>query len=72
MAPLSPQGKRIRTIMVALPIMAATSFVMYKRLVLGEEQRLLPREGPATKQHILETPRERMAERMAGEKESSQ
>ncbi|KAH9931538.1 uncharacterized protein B0H18DRAFT_989852 [Fomitopsis serialis] len=66
MAPkLSPQARRLRTIIVTVPIMAATScectssamhvrslladvcplvtVVLYKRLVLGEPQRTLPR-----------------------------
>ncbi|KAH9834813.1 uncharacterized protein C8Q71DRAFT_126107 [Rhodofomes roseus] len=44
MAPkLSAQARRLRTIIVTVPIMAATSFVLYKRLVLGEPQRTLPR-----------------------------
>jgi len=42
---LSPQGQRLRTIILAVPIMAATSVVLYKRLVLGEPQRKLPRPG---------------------------
>ncbi|KAI0037695.1 hypothetical protein FA95DRAFT_1684834 [Auriscalpium vulgare] len=42
---LSPQGQRLRTIIVTVPIIAATSLVLYKRLVLGEEQRHLPRDG---------------------------
>ncbi|KAI0315932.1 hypothetical protein OF83DRAFT_307380 [Amylostereum chailletii] len=42
-APLSPQSKRLRTIIVTLPIMAATSLVLYKRLVLGEPQKTVPR-----------------------------
>ncbi|KAH9993334.1 hypothetical protein BJV74DRAFT_884445 [Russula compacta] len=46
---LSPQGQRLRTIILTVPIMAATSasppVVLYKRLVLGEPQRKLPRPG---------------------------
>ncbi|KZT26129.1 hypothetical protein NEOLEDRAFT_1132694 [Neolentinus lepideus HHB14362 ss-1] len=43
--PLSPQAKRLRTIIVTLPIIGATSLVLFKRVFLGEEQRKLPREG---------------------------
>ncbi|EIW53257.1 uncharacterized protein TRAVEDRAFT_133234 [Trametes versicolor FP-101664 SS1] len=39
---LSPQARRWRTIMFTLPIMGVTSFVLYKRLVLGEPRRVLP------------------------------
>jgi len=42
---LSPQGRRLRIIILTVPIMAATSVVLYKRLVLGEPQRKLPRPG---------------------------
>ncbi|KAH9934107.1 hypothetical protein B0H21DRAFT_699394 [Amylocystis lapponica] len=51
---LSPQARRWRTIIVAVPIMGATSrafltrstVVLYRRLVLGEPQRTLPRDDP--------------------------
>jgi hypothetical protein len=58
---LSPQGQRLRIIILTVPIMAATSglqsfltfsshaysppVILYKRLVLGEPQRKLPRPG---------------------------
>ncbi|KAN0111675.1 hypothetical protein V8E52_008236 [Russula decolorans] len=42
---LSPQGQRLRTVILTVPIMVATSVVLYKRLVLGEPQRNLPRPG---------------------------
>ncbi|PIL28870.1 hypothetical protein GSI_08916 [Ganoderma sinense ZZ0214-1] len=43
MAPkLTPQAQRWRTIIFTLPIMGVTSFVLYKRLVLGEPRRTLP------------------------------
>ncbi|KAM6501209.1 hypothetical protein JOM56_004223 [Amanita muscaria] len=41
--PLSAQARRLRTIIWTLPIMAGTAFVLYKRLVLEEPQRKLPR-----------------------------
>ncbi|KZT08088.1 uncharacterized protein LAESUDRAFT_724078 [Laetiporus sulphureus 93-53] len=44
--PLSPQARRVRTIMVTLPVIVATSFVLYKRLVLGAPQRTVPRFEP--------------------------
>ncbi|KAI0366512.1 hypothetical protein BV20DRAFT_1026019 [Pilatotrama ljubarskyi] len=39
---LTPQARRWRTIMFTLPIIGATSFVLYKRLILGEPRRTLP------------------------------
>ncbi|KAH8112873.1 hypothetical protein DFH11DRAFT_1604359 [Phellopilus nigrolimitatus] len=44
MAPKLPlQAKRWRTIIVTLPVIGATSFVLYQRLVLGTPQRTLPK-----------------------------
>ncbi|BGP19260.1 hypothetical protein JCM10213_008221 [Rhodosporidiobolus nylandii] len=40
---LSPDGRRIRTIIITAPFLVASSILLYKRLVLGEEQRHLPR-----------------------------
>ncbi|TFK25429.1 hypothetical protein FA15DRAFT_668506 [Coprinopsis marcescibilis] len=40
--PLSPQAQRLRTIIVALPILIASSVVLYKREVRGEPRRTLP------------------------------
>ncbi|GAA6010899.1 hypothetical protein JCM10207_003980 [Rhodosporidiobolus poonsookiae] len=40
---LSPDGRRIRTIIITAPFVVASSILLYKRLVLGEEQRHLPR-----------------------------
>ncbi|KAH9903259.1 hypothetical protein C8Q73DRAFT_721869 [Cubamyces lactineus] len=39
---LSPQARRWRAIIFTLPIIGATSFVLYKRLILGEPRRRLP------------------------------
>ncbi|ORY94729.1 hypothetical protein BCR43DRAFT_516367 [Syncephalastrum racemosum] len=36
---LSPAGQRLATIIVSAPLMVATSWILYKRLVLGEERR---------------------------------
>ncbi|KAI8973605.1 hypothetical protein BDF20DRAFT_883234 [Mycotypha africana] len=36
---LSPAGKRLATIIVSAPFVVATSWILYKRLVLGEEPR---------------------------------
>lgn len=40
----------IRTIIIATPFLVASSILIYKRLVLGEEQKHLPRpnQGPST------------------------
>ncbi|KAJ3504719.1 hypothetical protein NMY22_g17833 [Coprinellus aureogranulatus] len=43
---LSPQAKRLKTIIVSLPILVAASVVYYKREVLGEPQRTIPRPQP--------------------------
>ncbi|KAJ9479396.1 hypothetical protein PHBOTO_002888 [Pseudozyma hubeiensis] len=43
--PLTPEQKRIRTIMISFPLLVATSVVLFKRLYLGEEQRTLPSQG---------------------------
>lgn len=40
---LYPQARRLRTIIVTVPIMGATALVLYERLVLGKPQRTLPR-----------------------------
>ncbi|KAL0084662.1 hypothetical protein J3Q64DRAFT_1640143 [Phycomyces blakesleeanus] len=37
---LSPAGRRLTTVIVAAPIMVATTWILYKRLVLGEERRV--------------------------------
>jgi hypothetical protein len=56
---LSPQGQRLRIIILTVPIMAATSVVLYKRLVLGDPQRQLPRPGDRnTDRKIVEFGRE--------------
>ncbi|KAF8581196.1 hypothetical protein K439DRAFT_1636356 [Ramaria rubella] len=39
---LSPDARRVRTIIVSLPLIGVTSYVLYKRLVWGEPQRRLP------------------------------
>ncbi|KAI0708563.1 hypothetical protein C8Q76DRAFT_745066 [Earliella scabrosa] len=39
---LPPQAQRWRTIIFTVPIIGVTSFVLYKRLVLGEPRRTLP------------------------------
>jgi len=44
--PLSPQARRLRTIIVTVPIIGATSFVLYKRLILGEPRRTVPHPSP--------------------------
>ncbi|KAJ8655164.1 hypothetical protein O0I10_009199 [Lichtheimia ornata] len=37
---LSPAGRRLATIMVSGPFVVATSWILYKRVVLGEERRV--------------------------------
>ncbi|ODQ51214.1 hypothetical protein SAICODRAFT_67127 [Saitoella complicata NRRL Y-17804] len=40
--PLPPKGKHIRNIIVALPFFLVTSWVLYRRVVLGEERKVMP------------------------------
>ncbi|KAG0226439.1 hypothetical protein BGW42_003644 [Actinomortierella wolfii] len=43
---LNPQGKRLLTIIVSLPVFVSTSYILYKRLVLEEPMhRPVPRGG---------------------------
>ncbi|KAL1670235.1 hypothetical protein GGF50DRAFT_109614 [Schizophyllum commune] len=37
----SPQQRRVGMIVATVPIMCGTGFVLYKRLVLGQPQRLV-------------------------------
>ncbi|KAF9224879.1 hypothetical protein BS17DRAFT_702304 [Gyrodon lividus] len=41
-AKLHPQAQKLRTIIVSVPLMGATAYVLYERLVLGKPQRTLP------------------------------
>ncbi|KAI9305793.1 hypothetical protein BJ944DRAFT_264602 [Cunninghamella echinulata] len=37
---LSPAGRRLATIIVATPFVVTTTWILYKRIVLGEERRV--------------------------------
>ncbi|KAI9496121.1 hypothetical protein BDB00DRAFT_810586 [Zychaea mexicana] len=37
---LSPAGRRLAVVIVSAPFAVATSWILYKRLVLGEERRM--------------------------------
>ncbi|EIE83635.1 hypothetical protein RO3G_08340 [Rhizopus delemar RA 99-880] len=37
---LSPAGRRLATIIVSAPFVVATSWILYKRVVLGEQPRV--------------------------------
>ncbi|KAF9453359.1 hypothetical protein P691DRAFT_801181 [Macrolepiota fuliginosa MF-IS2] len=37
--PLHPQAQRIRTIIWSVPLMVGSGYILYRRFVLGEEQR---------------------------------
>ncbi|KAI9272580.1 hypothetical protein BY458DRAFT_160868 [Sporodiniella umbellata] len=37
---LSPAGLRLATIIVSAPFVVATSWILYKRVILGEEPRV--------------------------------
>ncbi|KAI9567772.1 hypothetical protein HD554DRAFT_2173164 [Boletus coccyginus] len=41
-AKLHPQAQRLRTVIVTIPIIGATAYVLYDRLVHGKPQRTLP------------------------------
>ncbi|KAF9165335.1 hypothetical protein DFQ26_000269 [Actinomortierella ambigua] len=43
---LNPQGKRLLTVIVSLPVFVSTSYILYKRLVLEDTvHRPVPRGG---------------------------
>ncbi|KAJ8091359.1 hypothetical protein PM082_015077 [Marasmius tenuissimus] len=37
--PVTPQQRRIQIIMTTIPLIVVSSYILYKRLVLGEPQR---------------------------------
>ncbi|KAF9421773.1 hypothetical protein BGZ94_008760 [Podila epigama] len=39
---LNPQGQRLLTIIISLPIFVSTSYILYKRVVLEEDARKAP------------------------------
>ncbi|KAH7910381.1 hypothetical protein BJ138DRAFT_110587 [Hygrophoropsis aurantiaca] len=43
---LPPQAQRLRMIIVTVPIIGATSYVLYDRLVNGKPRRTLPQNNP--------------------------
>lgn len=43
-SPLHPDAKRLRTIIIAFPLLVVTSAILYRRAYLGEEQRRIPRD----------------------------
>ncbi|KAK3819930.1 MAG: hypothetical protein J3Q66DRAFT_335843 [Benniella sp.] len=40
---LNPQGQKLLTIIIAVPIFVSTSYILYKRVILGEEAHKPPR-----------------------------
>ncbi|WWD05098.1 hypothetical protein V865_003170 [Kwoniella europaea PYCC6329] len=42
--PLNADAKRLRTIIVSFPILVVTTAILYRRTMLGEEQRKIPRD----------------------------
>ncbi|KAF9360465.1 hypothetical protein BGX34_007753 [Mortierella sp. NVP85] len=40
---LNPQGQKLLTIIIAVPIFVSTSYILYKRVILGEEPHKPPR-----------------------------
>ncbi|KAI0342487.1 hypothetical protein BDW22DRAFT_1429320 [Trametopsis cervina] len=49
--PLSPQARRLQVIIVTVPIIGATSFVLYQRLFEGKPRRTLPPRDDADQAH---------------------
>ncbi|ORX90220.1 hypothetical protein K493DRAFT_410000 [Basidiobolus meristosporus CBS 931.73] len=43
---LNPTGKRLLTVIVSFPILVVTSYVQYKRFVLGEPIKSRPTKTP--------------------------
>ncbi|GMK54010.1 hypothetical protein CspeluHIS016_0105960 [Cutaneotrichosporon spelunceum] len=41
--PLATDAKRLRTMVIAFPVLVVTSAILYRRVFMGEKQRLLPR-----------------------------
>ncbi|WWC70975.1 uncharacterized protein I206_104928 [Kwoniella pini CBS 10737] len=42
--PMNADAKRLRTIIVSFPILVVTTAILYRRTMLGEEQRKIPRD----------------------------
>ncbi|KAG0658573.1 hypothetical protein C6P46_005693 [Rhodotorula mucilaginosa] len=52
----SANQQRLTRVIVTLPFVIVSSWILYKRLVLGEQQRTMPRPGqPGADQHVLGT-----------------
>ncbi|KAG8926407.1 hypothetical protein FRC02_008895 [Tulasnella sp. 418] len=41
--PLPPDARRLQVIILAAPVLAVTSYILYRRFYLGEEQRKFER-----------------------------
>ncbi|KAI6096023.1 hypothetical protein EDD16DRAFT_1501190 [Pisolithus croceorrhizus] len=63
---LHPQARRLRMIIVTVPIMGATALVLYERLVLGKPQRTLPRPNKDEVPKEPETPPEGATGKVGG------
>ncbi|BEJ12222.1 hypothetical protein CspHIS471_0206820 [Cutaneotrichosporon sp. HIS471] len=48
--PLATDAKRLRTMVIALPVLIVTSAILYRRTFMGEKQRLLPRANDVVDQ----------------------
>ncbi|KAG7567031.1 hypothetical protein FFLO_01157 [Filobasidium floriforme] len=46
--PLTADAKRLRTIIISFPLFVATSWILYKRAYLGEEQKTIPQVATQT------------------------
>ncbi|POY76459.1 hypothetical protein BMF94_0660 [Rhodotorula taiwanensis] len=64
----SANQQRLTRVIVTLPFVVVSSWILYKRLVLGEQQRTMPRPGqPGADQHVLATSLSQEARRKNGE-----
>ncbi|GAA5867601.1 hypothetical protein JCM3774_001524 [Rhodotorula dairenensis] len=63
----SANQQRLTRVIVTLPFVIVSSWILYKRLVLGEQQRTMPRPGqPGADQHVLGTSLSQEARRRHG------
>ncbi|GAA5985236.1 hypothetical protein JCM10908_002579 [Rhodotorula pacifica] len=66
----SANQQRLTRVIVTLPFVIVSSWILYKRLVLGEQQRTMPRPGqPGADQQVLGTSLSQEARRRAGAKD---
>ncbi|KAJ3982491.1 hypothetical protein F5890DRAFT_1529614 [Lentinula detonsa] len=55
---LTLQQRRVRLMLATFPMIVVTGYVLYKRLILGEPQRRLPRPPDSGEKIEAEKPKE--------------